>query len=149
MSGRRVAWPACQPKRPPTLATASLADARRRRLRAALLVVAIAASAGPIAAQSAPPALTAPVNDFANAIDAGSKRELDGRIRALQAASGDVVVVATVPTFQPYADIEEYAVKMFENGGRGIGQKGKDNGDRKSTRLNSSHKHRYRMPSSA
>src|SRR4029078_10632045 len=57
-----------------------------------------------------------------------SKRELEGRIRALQAASGDVVVVATVPTFQPYAGIEEYAVKMFENGGRGIGQKGKDNG---------------------
>jgi len=129
MSGRRVAWPAGQPKRPPTFAKASLADAKRRRgLRAALLVVAIAASAGPIAAQPAPPALTAPVNDFANAIDAGSKRELDGRIRALQAASGDVVVVATVPTFQPYADIEEYAVKMFENGGRGIGQKGKDNG---------------------
>jgi uncharacterized protein len=28
----------------------------------------------------------------------------------------------------PYADIHEYAVKMFENHGRGIGQKGKDNG---------------------
>jgi hypothetical protein len=37
-------------------------------------------------------------------------------------------VVATIPTFQPYADIEEYAVKMFENSGRGIGEKGKDNG---------------------
>jgi uncharacterized protein len=36
--------------------------------------------------------------------------------------------VATVPTFQPYGDIREYAVKMFENGGRGIGEKGKDNG---------------------
>ena len=49
-------------------------------------------------------------------------------IRSLQQASGDVVVVATVPTFKPYGDIREYAVKMFENGGRGIGQKGKDNG---------------------
>jgi len=78
--------------------------------------------------EPAPPVLTAPVNDFANAIDADSERELDRRIRALQAASGDVVVIATVPTFQPYAGIEEYAVKMFENGGRGIGQKGKDNG---------------------
>ena len=28
----------------------------------------------------------------------------------------------------PYADIREYAVKMFENQGRGIGQRGKDNG---------------------
>ena len=27
-----------------------------------------------------------------------------------------------------YADISEYRVRMFENGGRGIGQKGKDNG---------------------
>src|SRR5262245_27655181 len=78
--------------------------------------------------EPAPPVLTAPVNDFANVIDGGSEHELDRRIRALQAASGDVLVVATVPTFQPYAGIEEYAVKMFENGGRGIGQKGKDNG---------------------
>jgi uncharacterized membrane protein YgcG len=37
-------------------------------------------------------------------------------------------VVATVPTFKPYSDIREYAVKMFENHGRGIGQRGKDNG---------------------
>ena len=53
---------------------------------------------------------------------------MERRIRALLAASGDAVVVATVKTFKPYADIEEYAVKMFENGGRGIGAKGKDNG---------------------
>ena len=79
-------------------------------------------------AQPAPPQLTAPVNDFANVIDASSAGELDRRIRALQAASGDVVVVATVPTFKPYGDINEFAVKMFENGGRGIGARGKDNG---------------------
>jgi len=74
------------------------------------------------------PELTAPVNDFANVIDNNSEREIDRRVRALQAASGDVVVVATVQTYKPYADIDEYAVKMFENGGRGIGDKGKDNG---------------------
>ena len=79
-------------------------------------------------AQPAPPALTQPVNDFANVVDAESAREMDRRIRALQEATGDVVVVATVKTFQPYSTIDEYAVKMFENGGRGIGQKGKDNG---------------------
>jgi uncharacterized protein len=79
-------------------------------------------------AQPATPALTAPVNDFANVIDDQSERELDRRIRALQSTTGDAVVVATVPTFQPYGDIREYAVKMFENGGRGIGEKGKDNG---------------------
>ena len=32
------------------------------------------------------------------------------------------------PTFQPYGDIREFAGKMFQNGGRGIGDKGKDNG---------------------
>lgn len=74
------------------------------------------------------PELTQPVNDFAHIIDPESARELDGIIRSLQRASGDVIVVATVPTFEPYADINEYAVKLFENHGRGIGEKGKDNG---------------------
>jgi uncharacterized protein len=80
------------------------------------------------AAQPAPPQLTDTVNDFAHVIDAGSRQELDRRIRAMKAATGDVLVVATVPTYQPYGSIDEYAVKMFENGGRGIGDKGKDNG---------------------
>ena len=75
-----------------------------------------------------PPQLTAPVNDFAEVIDDASEREIDRRIRALKDATGDVVVVATVRTYQPYGDIDSYAVKMFENGGRGIGEKGKDNG---------------------
>lgn len=85
---------------------------------------------GGAAAQSqpAPPALGATVNDFAGVLDEASERELDRRIQALHRASGDVVVVATVPTFQPYADVKEYAVKMFENQGRGIGARGKDNG---------------------
>ena len=38
------------------------------------------------------------------------------------------MVVATVKTFQPFADLQSYAVEMFENGGQGIGVKGKDNG---------------------
>jgi uncharacterized protein len=46
----------------------------------------------------------------------------------LAAASGDVIVVATVKTFQPAADIRVYANEMFENHGKGIGQKGRDNG---------------------
>jgi hypothetical protein len=83
---------------------------------------------GLVHAQAAPPTLTATVNDFANVVDEASERELDRRIRSLQQATGDVVVVATIPTVAPFADIDEYAVKMFENGGRGIGQKGKDNG---------------------
>ena len=53
---------------------------------------------------------------------------MDRMIRTLQAATGDVVVVATVPTIEPYGDIRDYAVKLFENHGKGIGQKGKNNG---------------------
>jgi uncharacterized protein len=80
------------------------------------------------AAEPPLPELTQPVNDFANVIDSASKAELERLSRALQATSGDVIVVATVPTFEPYADIREYAVRVFENHGRGIGEKGKDNG---------------------
>jgi uncharacterized protein len=97
-------------------------------LYALLFVILYSAFALDAAAQPAPPALTAPVNDFANIIDSASRAELDRRIRAMQQKTGDVLVVATVDTYQPYADINEYAVKMFQNGGRGIGQKGKDNG---------------------
>jgi uncharacterized protein len=79
-------------------------------------------------AQELPPELTQPVNDFANVIDGTSAREMESLIRSLQQATGDVVVVATVDTFAPYADIREYAVKMFENRGRGIGERGRDNG---------------------
>jgi uncharacterized protein len=80
------------------------------------------------AAQPLPPELTRPVDDFANVIDATSEAEIERQILALKAATGDVVVVATVDTFAPYADIQEYAVRMFENRGRGIGERRKDNG---------------------
>jgi uncharacterized protein len=80
------------------------------------------------AADPLPPELTQPVNDFAHVIDAQSAASLDHMIRGLKSASGDVIVVATIDTFAPYADIRAYALKMFENHGRGIGDKGKDNG---------------------
>jgi uncharacterized protein len=79
-------------------------------------------------AQAPPPPLTAPVNDFANVIDAEDEAVLDSLIRKLQAASNDVLVVATVKTFAPAADIRTFATEMFENHGKGIGQKGRDNG---------------------
>jgi uncharacterized protein len=101
---------------------------RRHRVSRAAAVVGCLAIAAAASAQPATPALTDTVNDFAHVIDAGSRAEMDKRIRALKQATGDVLVVATVPTFQPYGTIEEYAVKMFENGGRGLGDKGKDNG---------------------
>jgi uncharacterized protein len=80
------------------------------------------------AAQPTPPTLTETVNDFAHVVDTSSRAQLDRRILALREATGDTIVIATVPTFKPAATIDEYAVKMLENGGRGIGDKGKDNG---------------------
>jgi uncharacterized protein len=88
-------------------------------------VVLLCLAAGPAAAQSLPK-LTGPVNDLAGVIDPDSARELDRQIRALQTASGDAVVVATVKTFAPYGSIEEYAVKLFEQAG--VGQRKVDNG---------------------
>ena len=89
---------------------------------ALLLACARARAADPL------PELTAPVNDFAKVVDAASAGEIDRMIRTLQAATGDIVVVATVPTIEPYGNVREYIVKLFENHGKGIGQKGKNNG---------------------
>jgi uncharacterized protein len=95
---------------------------RRSLACAAIAVLLVAANA---VAQTLP-ALTKPVNDFAGVIDAASAAEMDKRIRALDAASHDVVIVATVKTFAPYGTIDEYAVKLYERAG--IGKKGQDNG---------------------
>jgi uncharacterized protein len=102
-----------------------------RRTRARLIVCGLAlcalAVAATASAQPQPPELTKPVNDFTGRITAASVQQLDSMIRTLQEKTGDVVVVAVVDTVAPN-DMAEYAVKMFENHGRGIGQKGKDNG---------------------
>src|SRR5687767_6781702 len=99
---------------------------RDLRRTGGLVLVLVAIAVMP-SAQTAP-TLTAPVNDFAKAMDADSVRELERRIRALQQATGDVVAVATVPSLDGFGTIDELALRVFENGGRGIGQKGKDNG---------------------
>ncbi|HEX3703140.1 MAG TPA: TPM domain-containing protein [Vicinamibacterales bacterium] len=74
------------------------------------------------------PELTQPVNDFAHVIDASNAAAIARMIETLKGATGDVVIVATVPDIDGYGDIQEYANKLFANHGRGIGDKGKDNG---------------------
>jgi uncharacterized protein len=88
----------------------------------------MAGAAAALVRAAAVPALTQPVNDFAHIIDSAHAATMDRAIRALQAKTGDTVVVATIPSYEPEADIRDYAVQLFENGGRGIGEKGKDNG---------------------
>jgi uncharacterized protein len=100
-------------------------------LTALLFAAVVSGFSRTVAAQSPAsslPELTQPVHDFAHVVDAASAAEIDRMSRALETVSGDVVVVATVPTIEPYGDITEYAVKLFENHGRGLGVKGKDNG---------------------
>ena len=99
---------------------------RARLIVCGLAVCALALTAT-ASAQPQPPELTKPVNDFTGRINAASVQQLDAMIRALQEKTGDVVVVAVVDTVEPN-DMAEYVVKMFENHGRGIGQRGKDNG---------------------
>ena len=93
-----------------------------------LIVLLLVSSFGRTAAAQELPELNAPVNDLANVIDPESQSAIDRMSRALKEKTGDVVVVVTVDTFEPYADVKEYAVKLFENHGKGIGEKGKDNG---------------------
>ena len=97
----------------------------------AVAIVALTLAPSPARAADPLPELTAPVNDFARVVDADSASTMDRMIRTLEAGTGDIVVVATVPTIEPYGDINEYAVKMFANNGKGIGEKsknGKNNG---------------------
>lgn len=98
------------------------------RIAPAILVALVLAVPSLVGAQPAPPELTGPVNDFAGVIDAASAQAIDTIVRRLQAATGDVIVVAAVKSFQPWPDIQSYATKMFENHGKGIGDKARDNG---------------------
>lgn len=115
----------------------------RRATRLALIATLIVCSGlwlvRSAAAQALPPGatlpeLTQPVNDFANVIDPQNAAEIDRVSRALLAATtdangiGDTIIVVTTPTYAPFGDIREYAVKLFENHGRGIGDKKKSNG---------------------
>jgi uncharacterized protein len=102
---------------PPPKAAARLGEGGSGTVDAALLQT-----------STALPALTQPINDFANIVDPASAAAMAGMIRELQEKTGDVVVVATVPTVEPSGSAKDYAVKLFQNGGKGIGQKGKDNG---------------------
>ena len=102
----------------------------RRRIgwhRVAVWVLWVVLACTPVSAQDLP-ALTRPVNDFADVIDATSEARLDDLIRRLQAATGDAIIVATRDTVAPFADERELAVKWFENRGRGIGGDQTDSG---------------------
>lgn len=112
-----------------TMASQPRTDTARVLLGLALAaLVWLTAGHTALAQQEPLPPLTQPVNDFANVIDPASKARLDDLIRRLHAATGDTIVVATRDAIAPFADERELAVKWYENGGRGIGDKEKDTG---------------------
>jgi uncharacterized protein len=92
------------------------------------LVLPMLAWALPSLAQPALPDLTQPVNDFAQVIDTESAARIDRLSRDLQAATGDVIVVATRQQVAPFMDIRELAVRWYANNGRGIGAADTDAG---------------------
>lgn len=99
-------------------------------LRSAPLVLLLVlwATVAPAQTRAPLPELTQPVTDLADVVDPDREAQIDALIRRLQSATGDVVVVVTVPTIEPWADLREYAVALFENHGRGIGERSRDNG---------------------
>ena len=74
------------------------------QLVAFALAIVLSVFSGTVAAADLP-RLDQPVNDFAHVVDSASAARLSQLIRQLQASTGDVVVVATVPTIEPYVDI--------------------------------------------
>jgi uncharacterized protein len=108
--------------------TERLPRLRRGIIAALILTSVVSARVVAFGDQSQVAALTAPVNDYAGVIDRASRDQIEALSRKLQSATGDVLIVATIKTFQPYADLKSYAVEMFENQGKGIGDRTKDNG---------------------
>ncbi|MDT7933915.1 MAG: TPM domain-containing protein [Sphingomonadaceae bacterium] len=79
----------------------------------------------PARAEPSFPKLEGRVTDAANIIPAGSRAELDAKLRMFEAQTGRQFVVATIPDLQGY-DIADYGYQL----GRawGIGQRGQNNG---------------------
>ena len=106
------------------------------------------------------PTLRGRVNYYAGAMQSNQVQSLESQLAQLERDTGHQVAVLTIPTLDG-EDIEGFSIRVAENWK--IGKKGFDDGvilvvavkdrklrlDRKSTRLNSSHIQKSRMPSSA
>src|SRR4029079_14383929 len=68
------------------------------------------------------------VSDYAGVIDTSTRAQITDLSTRLHESTADWLAVATVKTVAPFADARSYDVKMFENGGRGLGEAKSDNG---------------------
>lgn len=95
-----------------------------RSFRAAIAAIAIAISA--VAAQALTfPQLTGRVVDDAGILDAATRTALTDKLAAVEAKSGDQIVVVTLKSLQD-TSIEDYGYQLGRHWG--IGQKGTNNG---------------------
>ena len=74
------------------------------------------------------PRLAAVVNDFANVLTAHERETLERDLVQFGDASGFILVVATVNSFQPSPSLRAFAAELFKNHGRGIGDAKRNNG---------------------
>ncbi len=105
--------------------TASLPAARPRWTAAALGFLVALWVAAPAAAAPDYPALTGRVVDAANLLTTQARADLDAKLAAHEKASGNQVVVVTVPSLDGES-IEEYGVGLGRHWG--IGREGEDDG---------------------
>ncbi|MCY1439417.1 hypothetical protein D3C76_138250 [compost metagenome] len=91
--------------------------------RGLALLLLLAATLALAALEFAP--LTGRVVDNANLLDGQSKAQLTQMLQAHEQATGEQIVVVTLPSLQG-ANIEDYGYQLGRHWG--IGQKGKDNG---------------------
>jgi uncharacterized protein len=106
-------------------ASAHLTFVRIRRSASWLLIATVFLAAAASASADDIPYLTGRVVDDAGIMSASTRAHVTAMLEAHEQATGNQIVVLTVPTIQPDS-IEEYAVKVFE--AWKLGQKGKDNG---------------------
>lgn len=91
---------------------------------AALVLFCLLLAAPALAAPTFPP-LSGRVVDDADMLDAAQRQQLDAQLQAHENATGNQVVVVTLPDLDGY-DIESYGYQLGRHWG--IGQKGEDNG---------------------
>lgn len=91
----------------------------------AVVLLALLLTALAVRAEVVFPALSGRVVDYASLLDAQSRNQLSQMLEAHEQATGEQVVVVTLPDLQGLP-IEDYGYQLGRHWG--IGQKGKDNG---------------------
>ncbi len=85
---------------------------------ALVLALLLGAVATPAVAQDLPEP-SGFVNDFAGVIDSGDEQRMRALAEAVQEATGAEIAVAVVDTVEPYATVEEYAIRLASAWGVG------------------------------